>query len=128
MRALTVVPLKGGSAGVVDVDEPAPGPGDLLVDGLALGVCGTDREIAAGEYGWAPPGRERLILGHEDNGVELDDALAEAPRIDGGGEGRHDSRRRPAVPRSSVSQRAKRPGATIMRRLSDRGADPRSAR
>jgi threonine dehydrogenase-like Zn-dependent dehydrogenase len=31
-------------------------------------VCGTDREIAAGEYGWAPPGRERLILGHESLG------------------------------------------------------------
>ena len=29
----------------------------LLVDGLAVGVCGTDREIAGGEYGWAPPGR-----------------------------------------------------------------------
>ena len=27
-----------------------------------------------------------------------------------------------------VSQRAKRPGATMMRRLSDRGADPRRAR
>jgi glucose 1-dehydrogenase len=40
----------------------------LLVDGLALGVCGTDREIVAGEYGWAPPGRERLILGHESLG------------------------------------------------------------
>jgi glucose 1-dehydrogenase len=38
------------------------------VDGVALGVCGTDREIAAGEYGWAPPGRERLVLGHESLG------------------------------------------------------------
>jgi threonine dehydrogenase-like Zn-dependent dehydrogenase len=25
------------------------GTGELLVDGIALGVCGTDREIAAGE-------------------------------------------------------------------------------
>jgi glucose 1-dehydrogenase len=68
VRALTVVPLQGGSAAVVDVDEPAPGPGELLVDGMALGVCGTDREIAAGQYGWAPPGRDRLILGHESLG------------------------------------------------------------
>jgi threonine dehydrogenase-like Zn-dependent dehydrogenase len=68
MRALTVVPLQAGSAAVVDVAEPEPGPGDLLVDGLALGVCGTDREIVAGEYGWAPPGQERLILGHESLG------------------------------------------------------------
>jgi glucose 1-dehydrogenase len=48
--------------------EPEPGPGDLLVDGIALGVCGTDREIMGGEYGWAPPGEERLLLGHESLG------------------------------------------------------------
>jgi glucose 1-dehydrogenase len=68
MRALTVVPLRPGSAAVLDVEDPQPGPDDLLVDGLALGVCGTDREIANGEYGWAPPGRERLVLGHESLG------------------------------------------------------------
>jgi glucose 1-dehydrogenase len=68
MRALTVLPLQAGSAAVVEVDDPEPGPGELLVDGLALGVCGTDREIVAGEYGWAPPGRERLVLGHESLG------------------------------------------------------------
>ncbi len=68
MRALTVVPLKPGSLAVTDFPEPVPGEGELLVDGLALGVCGTDREIASGEYGWAPPGEERLILGHESLG------------------------------------------------------------
>jgi glucose 1-dehydrogenase len=68
MRALAVVPLKPDSAAVVDIEEPTPGPGELLVDGLALGVCGTDREIAAGDYGWAPPGQERLVLGHESLG------------------------------------------------------------
>ena len=68
MRALTVIPLQAGSAAVVDVPEPEPGPGDLLVDGIALGVCGTDREIMDGDYGWAPPGAERLILGHESLG------------------------------------------------------------
>jgi glucose 1-dehydrogenase len=68
MRALTVVPLQPDSAAVVDIEEPTPSPGELLVDGLALGVCGTDREIAAGDYGWAPPGRQRLVLGHESLG------------------------------------------------------------
>ena len=68
MRALTVVPLKPGSLDVTDFPEPVPGEGELLVDGIALGVCGTDREIASGEYGWAPPGEERLILGHESLG------------------------------------------------------------
>jgi threonine dehydrogenase-like Zn-dependent dehydrogenase len=74
MRALTVIPLQSGSAEVVDMPDPEPGPGDLLVDGIALGVCGTDREIIAGDYGWAPPGSERLILGHESLG-----RVAEAP-------------------------------------------------
>ncbi|MCP2264052.1 glucose 1-dehydrogenase [Promicromonospora thailandica] len=68
MRALTLVPGQPGTLAVTDVDEPEPGPGELLVDGIAVGVCGTDREIAAGEYGWAPPGRERLVLGHESLG------------------------------------------------------------
>jgi threonine dehydrogenase-like Zn-dependent dehydrogenase len=68
MRALTVVPQTPGTLAVTDVDEPVPADGELLVDGLAVGVCATDREIAAGEYGWAPPGRERLVLGHESLG------------------------------------------------------------
>jgi threonine dehydrogenase-like Zn-dependent dehydrogenase len=68
MRALTVIPLQAGSAAVVDMPDPEPGPGELLVDGVALGVCGTDREIVDGDYGWAPPGSDRLILGHESLG------------------------------------------------------------
>jgi glucose 1-dehydrogenase len=68
MRALTTVPLTAGSLAVTEVPDPTPGPGDLLVDAIAVGVCGTDKEIARGEYGWAPPGRERLVLGHESFG------------------------------------------------------------
>lgn len=68
MRALTVVPGTKNSLAVTDVADPVPGPDDLLVDGLAVGVCGTDKEIVAGNYGWAPPGRERLVIGHESLG------------------------------------------------------------
>ncbi|ADJ43218.1 threonine dehydrogenase and related Zn-dependent dehydrogenase [Amycolatopsis mediterranei S699] len=68
MRALTVVPEQRGSLQVSTVPEPRPAPGELLVRGLALGVCGTDKEIVRGEYGWAPPGRDRLVLGHESLG------------------------------------------------------------
>jgi threonine dehydrogenase-like Zn-dependent dehydrogenase len=68
MRALTVQPGVPGSLAVTDVPDPTPNDGDLLVDGLALGVCGTDREIAAAEYGWAVPGSDRLVLGHESLG------------------------------------------------------------
>jgi len=68
MRALTVVPGRAGTAEVVDLPEPHASRNELLVDGLALGICGTDREIAAGEYGWAPDGEPRLVLGHESLG------------------------------------------------------------
>jgi len=71
MQALTVVPGQANSLEVSDVPDPVPAPGELLVRGLALGVCGTDKEIALGEYGWAPPGRERLVLGHESLGQVL---------------------------------------------------------
>ncbi|MDX3866518.1 glucose 1-dehydrogenase [Streptomyces scabiei] len=68
MRALTVRPGVRESVQVRDVPEAVPAAGELLVQGLAVGVCGTDREIARGEYGWAPPGREWLVLGHESLG------------------------------------------------------------
>jgi len=68
MRALMVTPMLPGSVRVGDVGEPVPGEGDLLVDGVALGICGTDKEIADGEYGSAPPGHEHLVLGHESLG------------------------------------------------------------
>src|SRR3954471_12198140 len=68
MRALTMVPRTAGSLEVSEVPEPTRGEGELLVDGVALGVCGTDREIVSGDYGWAPPGEDRLIIGHESLG------------------------------------------------------------
>ncbi|HEX5561079.1 MAG TPA: glucose 1-dehydrogenase [Nocardioidaceae bacterium] len=68
MRALTIVPRTAGSLAVHDVPDPTPGDGELLVDGIAVGVCGTDKEIARGDYGWAPPGHDRLVIGHESLG------------------------------------------------------------
>src|SRR5262249_25035055 len=47
---------------------PPPSDGAILVRTLALGVCGTDREIIAGEYGDAPPGERTLVLGHDSLG------------------------------------------------------------
>jgi threonine dehydrogenase-like Zn-dependent dehydrogenase len=68
MRALTVSPGLAKSARLEEVPDPAISEGAILVHTLALGVCGTDREIIAGEYGWPPPGQRRLILGHESLG------------------------------------------------------------
>ncbi|MGZ4483223.1 MAG: glucose 1-dehydrogenase [Nocardioidaceae bacterium] len=68
MRALTTIPNKADTLEVTDVPDPEPREGDLLVDAVAVGVCGTDREIVGGDYGWAPAGRDRLVLGHESLG------------------------------------------------------------
>ena len=72
MRAVTVIPGRAGSARLDEVPEQGADLGSVLVEAMAVGVCGTDVEIAAGLYGWPPPGRERLILGHESLGRVLD--------------------------------------------------------
>ena len=68
MRAITVEPGRSGSLAVMNVPEPEPRGDELLVTGLALGVCGSDKEIVSGKYGTPPPGRDRLVAGHESLG------------------------------------------------------------
>ena len=65
---MTVVPGQKGTAGVGEVPDPAMQDGALLVRGRAIGVCGTDREIAEGSYGTPPSGEGTLIVGHESLG------------------------------------------------------------
>jgi threonine dehydrogenase-like Zn-dependent dehydrogenase len=72
MRAITVEPKKPGTANWEEVQEPDVRQGSVLVETIAVGVCGTDVEIAEGKYGWAPPGKTRLILGHESLGRVLE--------------------------------------------------------
>ncbi|AUX20975.1 glucose dehydrogenase [Sorangium cellulosum] len=72
MRALTVHPGVPGSARLEEIAEPDAAAGSALVEVLAVGVCGTDREIVEGQYGAAPPGEERLVLGHESLGRVLE--------------------------------------------------------
>ena len=78
MRAITIDPGVGDSAQLEEMPEPDPSEGTIVVDGVALGICGTDAEIVRGDYGEAPPGAERLILGHESLG-----RVAEAPEDSG---------------------------------------------
>jgi threonine dehydrogenase-like Zn-dependent dehydrogenase len=72
MKAITVVPKQPGSARLEDVPEPDPRDGSVLVEAIAVGVCGTDTEIVDGKYGWSPPGKNRLVLGHESLGRVID--------------------------------------------------------
>jgi threonine dehydrogenase-like Zn-dependent dehydrogenase len=67
VRALTVRPGSSDPR-VEDVPEPDPALGSVLVDGLFVGICGTDHELLSGIYGEAPPGADRLVVGHESLG------------------------------------------------------------
>ena len=58
---------KAGAPLVVEeIDKPQPGPGEILVQVKACGVCHTDLHLAAGE--WRLP-KLPLVLGHEAAGV-----------------------------------------------------------
>lgn len=73
VRALTVVPRQADSGRVREVPDPKPRDGEVLVDVVRIGLCGTDAEIARGEYGSAPPGSDVLVIGHESLGRRADD-------------------------------------------------------
>ncbi len=72
MKALTVVPLEADSGELTDMPEPPESDGPVLVETIAIVVCGTDLEICPGGYGWAPPGEQRLVLGHGSLGRVLE--------------------------------------------------------
>ena len=72
MKAITVEPHKPETARLEEVAEPDVHDGSVLVEAIAVGVCGTDVEIVEGHYGWAPQNKTRLVLGHESLGRVLD--------------------------------------------------------
>jgi threonine dehydrogenase-like Zn-dependent dehydrogenase len=72
MKAITVEPKKLGTVRYEEIPEPDVREGSVLVEAIAAAVCGTDIEIAEGKYGWAPPGKTRLVLGHESLGRVID--------------------------------------------------------
>jgi threonine dehydrogenase-like Zn-dependent dehydrogenase len=72
VRALTVRPGVQDSLELSDLPEPPQADGPVLVEAVAVGLCGTDVEIVAVEYGQAPPGSELLVLGHENLGRVTD--------------------------------------------------------
>ena len=68
MLAINVRPGQANSIQLDEVPDPPLSDGAVLVRALAFGICGTNREIVSGKYGWAPPGADHLILGHESLG------------------------------------------------------------
>jgi glucose 1-dehydrogenase len=72
VRAITVAPGHADSARLDDLAEPPTSDGPVLVETMAIGVCGTDVDIVSGKYGTAPPGSDRLVIGHESLGRVLE--------------------------------------------------------
>lgn len=72
MKAFVVTPRREGSGRLAEVPEPSRAAGLALVQVIAVGVDGTDRELLRGEYGDAPPGDDELIIGHESLGRVAD--------------------------------------------------------
>ena len=69
MRALIIT--GPGRAEVTEVDDPAAGPGDVLVDVERAGVCGTDLEFFSGDMTYLATGEARypMRIGHEWCGI-----------------------------------------------------------
>src|SRR6266404_1478176 len=84
MKAIAVVP---GTQEVRLIEQEAPpvtAPTHVKLRMLDVGVCGTDREICAFQYGTPPDGTEHLVIGHESLGevVEVGAAVTRLKRGD----------------------------------------------
>jgi threonine dehydrogenase-like Zn-dependent dehydrogenase len=72
MQAIALIP---GTTTVRMVDRPEPmlsAPDDVKVRIIRIGICGTDREEAAGGRARAPQGQQDLVIGHEMFGQVVD--------------------------------------------------------
>jgi glucose 1-dehydrogenase len=80
MKAIAVTPAKR-RLDLIDQPEPQlAGPRQVKLRMLDVGVCGTDREICAFEYGTPPEGSDVLVIGHESLG-EAVEVGAEVTRV-----------------------------------------------
>ncbi|HEX2928197.1 MAG TPA: glucose 1-dehydrogenase [Candidatus Binatia bacterium] len=77
MRAIAVTPSVKKVSIIDQVEPMIASPTDVKLRMIEAGVCGTDREICAFEYGTPPPGSDVLIIGHESLGevVEIGSAV-----------------------------------------------------
>ena len=72
MKAVAVVPGKR-EVGLIQQEEPKiASPSQVKLRMLDIGVCGTDKEICAFQYGTPPAGSEHLVIGHESLGQVIE--------------------------------------------------------
>jgi alcohol dehydrogenase, propanol-preferring len=55
-------PIDGGPLKLIEFEDPAPGPGEVLVEVRVCGVCRTDLHLAEGDLA---PKRHGVVPGHE---------------------------------------------------------------
>jgi len=80
MKAIAVTPAKK-SVSLINQHEPRiESPTDVKLRMIEAGVCGTDREICASEYGTPPSGFDDLVIGHESLG-EVVEVGAKVTRV-----------------------------------------------
>jgi L-iditol 2-dehydrogenase len=65
VQGLTKLAPGPGHVALAERPERDPGPGEVVLDVVAAGICGTDLHIEAGEYPSVPP----VTMGHEVSGV-----------------------------------------------------------
>jgi threonine dehydrogenase-like Zn-dependent dehydrogenase len=72
MRAIAVTPATR-QIGILNLPEPKLStPTDVKLRMIEAGVCGTDKEICAFEYGTPPAGSAELVIGHESLGEVIE--------------------------------------------------------
>ncbi len=65
VNGLAIEPGVSGDLRIVEMTLPPLGPNDVRIGVLEAGICGTDREIIHGQFGYPPEGERMLVLGHE---------------------------------------------------------------
>jgi L-iditol 2-dehydrogenase len=65
VRGVTKLAPGPGNVALADRPEPRPAPGNVVIEVVGAGICGTDLHIADGEYETVTP----VTMGHEVSGV-----------------------------------------------------------
>jgi L-iditol 2-dehydrogenase len=68
MQALVKTQKGPGFLELREVPVPQPGPGEVLIEVKACGICGTDVHVLHDKFPYWPP----VILGHEFSGVVVE--------------------------------------------------------
>jgi L-iditol 2-dehydrogenase len=68
MKALVKTAKGVGNLCLMDMPEPRPGPGEVLIEVHASGICGTDVHVKHDHFPYWPP----VILGHEFSGTVIE--------------------------------------------------------